>query len=47
VVICESHIDTNTTTRIIQEELKKLDSYMVSINSDVLKFNDGVPQLLL
>jgi hypothetical protein len=46
VVICELHIDTNTTTRIIQEELKKLDSYMVSINSDVLKFNEHVKDLL-
>ena len=29
VVIRESHIDTNATTRILREELNKLDTYMV------------------
>ena len=34
VVICEWHIDTNATTRILREELNKLDAFMVSIDSD-------------
>lgn len=46
VVVRESHIDTNATTRIIREELTKLDSYMVSIDSDILKFNEHVKDLL-
>ena len=46
VVVRESHIDTNATTRIIREDLTKLDSYMVSIDSDVLKFNEHVKDLL-
>jgi hypothetical protein len=46
VVVRESHIDTNATTRIIREQLTKLDSYMVSIDSDVLKFNEHVKDLL-
>jgi len=46
VVIRESHIDTNATTRILREELARLDSYMVSIDSDILKFNRHVKSLL-
>lgn len=46
VVIRESHIDTNATTRIIREELTKLDAYMVSIDSDIPKFNEHVKDLL-
>jgi hypothetical protein len=46
VVIRESHIDTNATTRILREELNKLDTYMVSIDSDIVKFNEHVKDLL-
>jgi hypothetical protein len=46
VVIRESHIDTNATTRIIREELTKLDTYIVSIDSDIIKFNEHVKDLL-
>ena len=46
VVIRESHIDTNATTRIIQEELNKLDTYMVSIDSNIIKFNEHVQDLI-
>jgi hypothetical protein len=46
VVIRESHIDTNATTRILREELNKLDSYMVSIDSDISKFNEHVKDIL-
>ena len=46
VVVRESHIDTNATTRIIREELTKLDNYMVSIDSDILKFNEHVKDLI-
>lgn len=46
IVIRESHIDTNATTRIIREELNKLDTYMVSIDSDIIKFNEHVQDLI-
>jgi hypothetical protein len=46
VVIRESHIDTNATTRILREELNKLDAFMVSIDSDVSKFNQHVKGLI-
>ena len=46
VVVRESHIDTNATTRIIREELTKLDNYMVSIDSNILKFNEHIKDLI-
>jgi len=46
IVIRESHIDTNATTRIICEQLTKLDKFMVLIYSDIIKFNDHVKELL-
>ena len=46
VTIRESHIDTNATTRIIREKLSNLDGYMVSIDSDIIKFNEHVKELL-
>ena len=46
VVIRESHIDTNATTRILREELNKLDAFMVSIDSDITKFNKQVKNII-
>jgi hypothetical protein len=46
VVIQKTIIDSNATTRIIREDLSKLDAYMVTIDSDILKFNDYVQELL-
>ena len=39
LVISESYIDTNATTRCVRERLSTLDKYMVEIKSDVEKFN--------
>ncbi len=39
LVISESYIDTNATTRVVRERLSNLDTYMVEIKSDVEKFN--------
>jgi hypothetical protein len=46
VVIRESHIDTNATTKFIRERLSSLDTYMKSVNSDVEKFNQHVKNQL-
>jgi hypothetical protein len=46
VVIRESHIDTNATTKFIRERLSSLDTYMKSISSDVEKFNQYVKDQL-
>ena len=46
VVINESYIDTNATTRTIRDNLAALDTYMVKIDSDILKFNSYVDSLL-
>ena len=42
VIIDKAYLDTHATTRIIRENLTQLDTYMVSVNHDVRKFNDHV-----
>jgi hypothetical protein len=42
VVIRESHLDSNATTKFIRESLSSLDTYMTKIDSDIEKFNDYV-----
>lgn len=46
VVISESYIDTNATTKFIRERLSSLDTYIISINSDIDKFNQHVKNQL-
>jgi hypothetical protein len=46
VVIRESHLDSNATTKFIRESLSSLDTYMVKIDSDIEKFNDYVRDLV-
>lgn len=46
VIINESYIDTNATTRTIRDNLAALDSYMVAIESDITAFNRYVTSLL-
>ena len=42
VVIRESHIDTNTTTKFIHASLSSLDTYMTEVSSDIEKLNQHV-----
>ena len=46
VMINESYIDTNAMTRTIRDNLAALDTYMVKIDLDILKFNSYVDLLL-
>jgi hypothetical protein len=46
VVIRESHLDLNATTKFIRESLSSLDSCMVKIDSDIEKFNDYIRDLV-
>jgi hypothetical protein len=46
VIIRESYVDTNATTRFIREQLSNLDSLMSTKNSDVSAFNIQVRSLL-
>ena len=46
ILIQETCMDSQVTTRHIRENLGKLDTYMVSIGSDINKFNDHVLSLL-
>ena len=46
LVIMESYIDTNATTKFIREHLSSLDKYMVTIKSDIEKFNHYVKNQL-
>jgi hypothetical protein len=42
VIIRESHIDTHATVASIRTKLSNLDEYIVTINSDITKFNQYV-----
>lgn len=42
LIISESHVDTNATATTIRLHLSQLDKYMVSVNSDIEKFNQYV-----
>jgi hypothetical protein len=46
IIISESYIDTNATTKFIRESLSSLDTYMRTIDSDIEKFNNYVKGLL-
>ena len=46
VVIRESYIDTKTTIRIIRNKLENLNKYIVEVDSDIVKFNVHVDELL-
>jgi hypothetical protein len=39
LIIMESYIDTNATTKLLRERLSSLDKYIVEIKSDIEKFN--------
>ena len=42
VIVRETSLDTNATTRFIRDSLSNLDSYMEDIDSDIKKFNEYV-----
>ena len=42
IVISETHQDTNATTKHIREKLRDLHTYIVRIDSDIIKFNQYV-----
>ena len=46
VIVRESHLDTNATTGEIRTNLSSLDTYMMSIGCDIVKFNSYVLHLL-
>jgi hypothetical protein len=46
IIIRESHVDTNATTSSIRTKLSNLDSYIVTITSDIMKFNVYVKLLV-
>ena len=46
VIVSESHIDTNATTKHIRDRLGSLDTFMVQVDSDITKFNRYVKGLL-
>jgi hypothetical protein len=46
IIIRESHLDTNATTSSIRTKLSNLDSYIMTIGSDITKFN-GYVRLLI
>jgi hypothetical protein len=46
IIIRESHLDTNATTSSIRTKLSNLDTYIVTIASDITKFN-GYVRLLI
>lgn len=46
VIIRESHLDTNATTNQIRTKLSNLDQYIMTIDSDIGKFNDYVKSLV-
>ena len=46
VIIRESHIDTNATTRHIREKLSELDKYLATVEYDMVKLNDHAKDLM-
>jgi hypothetical protein len=46
IIVRESHLDTNATTNEIRTKLSNLDQYVMTINSDIGKFNDHVKSLV-
>ena len=46
IIIRESHLDTNATTNQIRTKLSNLDSYILTVDSDIDKFNQYVKLLI-
>ena len=46
IIVRESHLDTNATTATIRTKLSSLDTYILTIGCDIVKFNSYV-QLLI
>ena len=46
VIIRESHIDSNAATAMFRTKLSSLDTYIVTIASDITKFNHYVKLLV-
>jgi len=46
IIIRESHLDTNATTNQIRTKLSSLDTYILTIDSDIGKFNQYVKLLI-
>jgi predicted Mrr-cat superfamily restriction endonuclease len=46
IIVRESHLDTNTTTNQICTKLSNLDSYILTVDSNIGKFNQYVKLLV-
>jgi hypothetical protein len=46
IIIRESHLDTNATTTSIRKKLSSLDTYILTIGSDITRFNGHVRLLI-
>ena len=46
IIIRESHLDTNATTNQIRTKLSSLDTYIMTVDSDIGKFNQYVKLLI-
>ena len=46
IIVRESHLDTNATTNQIRTKLSNLDSYILTVDSDIGKFNQYVKLLI-
>ena len=46
IIIRESHLDTNATTNQIRTKLSNLDSYILTVDSDIGRFNQYVKLLI-
>ena len=46
IIVRESHLDTNATTNQIRTKLSNLDSYILTVDSDIGKFNQYVKLLV-
>jgi hypothetical protein len=46
IIIRESHLDTNATTNQIRTKLSNLDSYILTVNSNIGRFNQYVKLLI-
>jgi hypothetical protein len=46
IIVRESHLDTNATTNQIRKKLSNLDSYILTVDSDISKFNQYVKLLV-
>jgi hypothetical protein len=46
IIIRESHLDTNATTNQIRTKLSNLDAYILTVDSDIERFNQYIKILI-